>query len=770
MLGKTTMPSQPLPEDEVELESELLRLQQELRRLSVLNQQLKSEIFFQEGLPAAVKKNDFFKYIPEVDYTPPPDSEDPPALPNRVDSFGEDENADQNVKEVEPAVGKTQSGTLNEALENMAGHVNKMVVKGSALSLTRPAQAVIYMIALGFVVFVLVATATHLGAPAPSDHAECHGNECAEGAHRRLGGGVSPLMRNIGFTLTGAGLFALVMGITHMPLILGYLVGGFVVGPTCLNIVESHEDISELSMLGLVFLLFMVGLELDVHALFQMGRDSLITGFVQFPLCASVLTGIFYLVEAAGLSFGNGRWSILYCGICAGLSSTMIIVKILNMKGQAETMFGRNTMAIIICQDIWAIILLASQSNLSNPTFGGIIKSFGMLILLTLLALAYAKFVMPGILRKASQSVELMLVLSLAWVFFVCSAAILPTFGLPLEMAALVAGTALGTFPYSHDFNSKIKYIRDFFFTIFFAAMGMMLPVPRLLDIVTAIFIAVALVAVRAIGVFVPLYALSKDARTAILTTLNLAQLGEFSLVICALGTSHGHIDERTLEIMILSFVFTSIVAPAIMLNDHRIWTKISAWFQPRRGDSTIEREESSDDREIMLLGFHKIAFMLIAEFQAKTPELLQTFHVIDFNRKVTANLEKLGVKCTVGDIADTAVMLKAKPCSPRIVISTVPDTLLQGINNLGLLEKIREVWPDSHAILTADNPQQAKILYEGGADYVLRMAKLSAERLHELLSEHCADGEHSSLHDLFEHYKGGEKDHDAGKLMGFTL
>merc|ERR1719478_1483619 len=113
---------------------------------------------------------------------------------------------------------------------------------------------------------------------------------------------------------------------------------------------------------------------------------------------------------------------------------------------------------------------------------------FGLIVL----ALAYAKWVMPAVLLVASQSLELMLVLALCWCFFMCCLATLPFVGLSMELASLISGVALATFPYSAEFNGKIKYIRDFFITLFFVGLGMQIPVPSFSAIGVALIIGVA--------------------------------------------------------------------------------------------------------------------------------------------------------------------------------------------------------------------------------------------------------------------------------------
>merc|ERR1740130_2357465 len=145
------------------------------------------------------------------------------------------------------------------------------------------------------------------------------------GSHRQLGGGAPPLLEMIAYCLTGAGIVTFFVNLLKQPLILGYLLGGVLVGPICLDIVHSVSDIQDFSSLGLVFLLFMVGLELDVKQLMQMGKVVIVTGFLQFPICVGLHLVFFLALAALGVDFGDGDHALPYCAITCAISSTMIV-------------------------------------------------------------------------------------------------------------------------------------------------------------------------------------------------------------------------------------------------------------------------------------------------------------------------------------------------------------------------------------------------------------------------------------------------------------
>ncbi|CAE8650932.1 unnamed protein product, partial [Polarella glacialis] len=578
---------------------------------------------------------------------------------------------------------------------------------------------------------------------------------------------ISPLLQNIAFSLVGCGFVAFFVGLCKQPLILGYLLGGVLVGPKIgLDLVHSHESVAEISSLGLVFLLFMIGLELDVKELLKMGRVVLITGFLQFPICAFFQILFFSGLHAAGLSLGSGPYAAMYCGIVAAASSTMIVVKLLSESGETERPNGRLTVGILIFQDIWAMVFLAVQPRLDNPDIFGLARTFAMIAVLLTISMLYTKFVMPAVLFHASRSVELMLVLSLAWCFFMCVTAHLPWCGIGMELAALIAGASLATFPYSVEFNAKIKYIRDFFITLFFAALGMQIPMPSAAPIAIAVLLSFIILGLRWLGIFAIVKVLGGDVRVAALATINLSQISEFALVICSLGIKYKHIDNDTLEIIIWTFAILAIGASNGIIHKHAIYRTMfrmkHRYFHRGQvlADQCICEEEADEEeeRDILFLGFQRIASMLVAEFESRSPELLRKLQVIDVNQSIEDKLLKKGVKFSYGDFTQPDVLHHAVKGEPRIVMSTTPDTMLQGSTNKQILKVAKEAFPDAYIIVTADNPKQAAMLYEEGASYVVRSAKLCAERLYELLSRYETDVHHSELEAMFLRFKNKDR------------
>jgi Kef-type K+ transport system membrane component KefB len=644
--------------------------------------------------------------------------------------------------------GKTS--TIMEEMELQARNSeNDEVLEQSLASKNSFLQGAIYLLALGGVVFTLVYPAVY-----------------GEEAHRRLGGGGSAgealqedgheIITAISYCSLAAGLLALVVSTLKQPLLLGYILAGFAVGPQGLVLVEDFNKIKTISELGLVLLLFMIGLELDLHELLKMGKVVLLTGAFQFPICAGIHLGVFSFLNFAGLDFGSGQYAVLYVAFCSGISSTMIVVKLLSEKMETDTTAGRLTIGILIFQDIWAIVMLAIQPNMANPEIMGLLKTFGFMGLLITVAFTYSKYVLPAVFFRASSSPELMLILALAWCFFICAVAILSFVGLSMELAALIAGVSMATFPYNAELNGKVKYIRDYFITLYFVALGMQIPMPTISAVGTAFVVCAVVLAVRWIGIFSVSYLLGGGSRLAILATVNLSEVSEFGLVLCSIGikpdlqTGEPHINQDTLTIYIWTFAILAVAASyfigynhTILHGIHRMARRLpcSRCKQAGTNGAGADHEDDHEERDIIILGFHKIAAALVAEFEHRAPQILRRLHVIDHKLSLAEPLKNKGVTFNYGDITSADVLEHAHHGHADLVLLTMPDYAITGITNLRLLQVARQVWPACHIIVIADDPATTKELYKKGADYVVATKKLSAERISDMLAEHYSDG-----------------------------
>ena len=169
------------------------------------------------------------------------------------------------------------------------------------------------------------------------------------------------ILVDIGLAIVAATALAYVARLLRQPLLLAYIGAGLLIGPPVLGLVHSEETITELSELGLAFLMFIVGLEIDLKKLVSSGRIGALVGSVQVIACAVLTTAFVMLLGFSGLP-------ALYLGVASAFSSTMIVVKLLSDKSELDTVDGRVTLGILLMQDVLAIVVLAVQPNLEDPS------------------------------------------------------------------------------------------------------------------------------------------------------------------------------------------------------------------------------------------------------------------------------------------------------------------------------------------------------------------------------------------------------------------
>lgn len=309
------------------------------------------------------------------------------------------------------------------------------------------------------------------------------------------------LVRDITFSIAAAWLLGLIAQQFRQSILLAYLIAGFALGPVGFGLIESAESISAIAELGLIFLLFMIGLEIDLKKIMSAGRSITLTALVQ--ICAGALLGVFFF-RLCGFGLGAGKWDALYLGVAGALSSTVIIVKMLYEKQELDTLTGRITLGVLVLQDLAAILFLAVQPNLEKLAPSILLLSLVRVILLVAAALVVSRFVLPIIFRRVARSPELVQVGALAWCFLVGELG--ERLNLSREMGALIAGVALSTFPYALDVTAKVTSLRDFFLTLFFVGLGMQIPLPTPMLIGWGLVFAAFVLVSRLLTTFTPLY------------------------------------------------------------------------------------------------------------------------------------------------------------------------------------------------------------------------------------------------------------------------
>ncbi len=529
------------------------------------------------------------------------------------------------------------------------------------------------------------------------------------------------LIHDLALSIVMAWLFGVGAFMARQPLILAYLVAGFVIGPFGFKWVQSEQSINIIAELGLIFMLFMIGLEIDLKKIIRAGSVILVTSAAQIVGCFVLALGLFLLM---GLTLGGGKFDALYLAAAVALSSTVIIVKVLYDKFELDTLPGRITLGVLVLQDLFAILFLAIQPSLNDLRFDVVLVSLIRVGVLLSLALLVSRFTLPHLFQIIARLPELVLVGALAWCFAVAEFA--EFLGLSREMGALIAGVSLSTFPYALDVTAKVTSLRDFFITLFFVALGMTIPLPTAAVLGVALVIVVFTLASRLVTVFPPLYAMHQGIRASLLPAINLAQISEFSLVLIQVGVQSAQVQPSTASAASTAFVVLAVLSTFFMMrSDAMVRSAIPALKrfglrdldEVRHADEPETKEERK--RRIVVLGFYRVASSFLTELERRHAALLEQVFVVDFNPTVYHALLSRGIKVYYGDISYAETLTHAGITDAEIIISSVPDSLLKGTSNERLVRHARAVNPTAKIIATADVLAETQTLYAAGADYV---------------------------------------------------
>jgi Kef-type K+ transport system membrane component KefB len=560
------------------------------------------------------------------------------------------------------------------------------------------------------------------------------------------------LLSNIGLVFIIATAFAFIAKFLKQPLILAYLVAGVVIGPEIgFAWVQDENTIELISEIGLILLLFIIGLEIDLKKLLSAGRTVLITGIGQFLLCVGLGIGLALLM---GFTPAGGNFDWLYLAVTLALSSTLVVVKLLYDKSELTTLPGRITLGVLLFQDIWAIVFLALQPNLHDPHLGTLLESLVKGAGLVLMTLGLGWYVLPRFFSFAAKVPELMLIAALAWCFLVSGAA--DWLGLSREMGALIAGVSMSTFPYNLDVIAKVINIRDFFVTLFFVALGMKIPQPTVTMVTAAIGLSLFVLASRLLSVFPVLYWLGNGLRASLIPSVNLAQMSEFSLIIASLGLALKHISPELVATLTFVFAITSVLSTYLIAYNHEIQRRLAlvllklGFTSGADNDDVTEAAEAANS--IVFLGCFREASSILHEIELRAKEtenvgILAQILVIDFNPHVLQELKRRGIKCLYGDVAHMDTLHHAHIHSARIVACTISDDILRGTNNLRLLRQARRLCPHARVITAADNLPSAIELYEQNADFVYIARLHSAHYMAELITRAVWDSDGFNVH-----------------------
>jgi Kef-type K+ transport system membrane component KefB len=550
------------------------------------------------------------------------------------------------------------------------------------------------------------------------------------------GGGVSPLVDDLGLCLVAAAVLSIVFVRLKIPAIAALLGAGVVLGPAGMGVIHDRANIETIANLGLTLLLFVIGLEVNLKSLLSSGKTLVVTGLVQVPLTLAAGFGAFLVVGLTGWSLATGTYPALYLGVACAFSSTLLVVKYLQEHLKLDTVAGRLCVGLLIFQDIWAIVFLALQPSFADPSITPILLTFLGTAIVGVLAVLVARFVLSRAFHVVARSPELVVTVALGWCFGVglfgvhletiaVRIGVEAHISVSLEMGALIAGATIATSPFAYEVVSRVVHLRDFFVTLFFVGLGMSIPIPDGVDVILLAAVLAAIAVVMRFVVFLPiLYATGLDRRNSVAVSVKLAQVSEFCLVIAYLGARLGHISGTHVSVVIFAFVITALATPSLFAASDQLYRRLrglldAVGIRSRGPKADVEAEQPP---RLVLLGFHRIASALLADLERLHPDLLPHTLIVDTNATLHDEIRRHGAQVLYGDMASMEVLRHAGVGDAEVIVVTIPDEVLKGTSNAQLVRQLRQLAPTAMLFANCTRVSEVPDLRKAGADYVFRV------------------------------------------------
>ena len=461
----------------------------------------------------------------------------------------------------------------------------------------------------------------------------------------------------------------------RVPGIVGFLLTGVIAGPSGLGLVSAAHEVEVLAEVGVVLLLFTIGLELSIGELVRLRRSVLLGGGAQVTLTVLAFAALV-------LFLGQTGQQAVFVGFLAALSSTAIVLKLLQQRAEMDSAHGRVALSILIFQDlaivpmVLVVPFLAGGAGTDGFSFlWPMAKGIGLVALVFVLGRKVVPVLLHRIVQTRNRELFLIstLALCLATAFFTSS------IGLSLSLGAFLAGLIMSESEYSLSALEEILPFRDVFTSLFFVSVGMLLDVHFLVGNLAPVAGAtVAVLALKAVMAALAAYVLGYPVRPAVLVGLALCQVGEFSFVLAKVGVVHGLMDEGNYQLFLSASILSMALTPPLIALSPRIadWVRALPLFTHMR-QRPFERE-----MEQVCVGSDCVAdHLVIVGFGVGGQHLARAaksfgvpYRVIEMNPDTVRHSAAQGEPIMYGDASQTAVLEHVGVDRARVLAVVVSD------------------------------------------------------------------------------------------------
>jgi len=525
-----------------------------------------------------------------------------------------------------------------------------------------------------------------------------------------------PLLQDILILLGFSVVIVFVLQRLKLPSIIGFLITGVIIGPYGLSLIEAVEQVEILSEIGVILLLFVIGMELSIKQLISIKKTVFVGGLIQVGLTVAVTAFVYYFLD-------NSWNESVFVGFLFSLSSTAIVLKTLQERQEITAPHGRNALAILIFQDIIVVPmmlftpLIAGESTNIGMSILALILKFGVLLLITFVS---ARYIVPRVMHAVAmtKSKELFLLVTVALCFTV--AFISSEAGLSLALGAFLAGLIISESEYSHQATSIILPFRELFTSFFFVSVGMLLDlsfftsnIPVILLLVLIVFVVKSSIAAIAVAV------LKYPTRTVLLTGLSLFQVGEFAFILSKVGIEYNLLSAETNQYFLSVSILSMILTPFVIIFSENIANRFIGVSRKIGFEGSFGSEENQEQ-----VAHHEIQdHLVIIGYGINGSNLAKAaaassipYVVIEMNPETVRREKAKGIPILFGDATQDHILETVHLANARAVVIAISDDFA----TKSIIKNIRSHSDSLYLVVRTRYVKETAELIALGADEVI--------------------------------------------------
>ncbi len=517
-----------------------------------------------------------------------------------------------------------------------------------------------------------------------------------------------PIIRDIVIILFVSIPIVFIFNKFRIPSIAGFLIAGILIGPNVFKLITEVEQIEIMAEIGVILLLFTIGLEISLQRLMQMKRLLIVAGGLQVLLTILISGLFFYLV---GIPLNQS----IFFGMLLSLSSTAIVLKLLDDKNELEAPHGRIAVGMLIFQDIAIVPMILFVPVLALAGDVGF-ELISLQLIVSLLAvviiIVLARFFIPKIIYQMAK-LRIREVFTIGTLLLILGTAHLTEMaGLSLALGAFVAGLMISESEFSHQVFADIIPLKDAFISIFFVSIGLLLNVQLVLEVPTLIvFLILGIVVIKSGIIVLVIIFMKFPTRTALITGLSLAQVGEFSFVLASVGIINNILSPEYYHAFLASSIFTMLLTPLLVHIAPSLATKVSGLqsaYPQTKPDTTVHKLK----HHVIIVGYglngQNVARVL--------KETGIPYVIIELNPETVNRLTAKKEHVIFGDVTRRDILELADVRTARCIVFAISDP---GAAAMGL-KLSNQLNPDIFTIVRTRNTTGIETLKQLGANVVI--------------------------------------------------